>query len=206
MPIRHVPAILLALCLLPLGPIQARAAVSSPTSAVKAVLDKAMDIQTRPDMEGDSHRKERAGLVRILIKSSFAADEMAKETIKEHWSKLPAGQRSEFQTLFSDLFQESYTHMVLNFLQNENIEYRGEGDESGKGVLVKTVIMRSGEHIPVDYLVVKKGARWLIRDVVIDGVSIVDNYHDTFGRVIRTSSFDALLKKLRVQKQAEGMD
>jgi len=171
------------------------------SAAVKSVLDKAMDIQTRPDLKGEAQVKERTRLIRQLISESFYAEEMAKESLKDNWEKLPAGERTEFQRLFTTLFQDSYTRMVLDFLQRENVEYRQESPEN-KGVKVPTTIMGANEHIPVDYHLVLKSGRWLIADVDIDGVSIVENYRNTFRRVIQTSSFDNLLQKLRLQAKA----
>jgi phospholipid transport system substrate-binding protein len=177
-------------------PVQA----SEATPMVKTVLDRAMEIQTRPDLAGEDKRPERRRLIRKLILDSFIFSEMARDALKENWDRLAPNQRSEFQRLFSDLFQDSYTRMVLNFLQQESIDYKGETAES-PGMLVKTVILRANEHIPVDYHLVAKSGRWLIRDVDIDGVSIVENYRNTFRQVIRTSSFDGLLNKMRLQSR-----
>jgi phospholipid transport system substrate-binding protein len=193
-------AICFYLVLLFLGsPSMANAATGSAT--VQTVLDKAMDIQTQPDLQGESNVKKRAALIRQLISENFDAEEMARQSLKENWDKLTPAQRSEFQKIFTGLFQDSYTRMVLNFLQREKVEYRQESPEN-KGVKVPTTIMRANEHIPVDYHLVQKSGRWLITDVDIDGVSIVENYRNTFGRVIQTSSFDNLLQKMRLQSQA----
>jgi phospholipid transport system substrate-binding protein len=173
----------------------------SATERVRIILDKAMEIQTRPDLAGESHRAERAKLIRQLISENFLSSEMAKEALGETWDRISQKQRSEFQNLFVLLFQDSYTRMVLNFLQKENVEYRGESPE-GKGMLVKTVIMRSNEHIPVDYHLSQKNGRWYIHDVDIDGVSIVKNYRNSFRKVIQSGSFDSLLQKMRVQSKA----
>ncbi len=179
------------------------AAEGGATSRVKAVLEKAMEIQTRPDLEGDAHRVERAKLVRQVISENFLAGQMAQDSIKDQWDKLSAAQRREFVELFTVLFQDSYTRMVLNFLKQENIEYKGESSESG-GMRVGTVILRTNEHIPVDYHLVQKSGRWLIRDVDIDGVSIVSNYTNTFRKVIGKGSFEDLLEKMRLQQKAIG--
>ena len=174
---------------------------SEATPTVKAVLDQAMEIQTRADLAGEDKRPERRRLIGKLIQGSFIFSEMAKDALKENWDRLAAGQRSEFQRLFSQLFQDSYTRMVLNFLQRESIDYKGETAES-QGMLVKTVILRANEHIPVDYHLIQQSGRWLIRDVDIDGVSIVENYRNTFRQVIRSSSFEGLLNKMRLQTKA----
>lgn len=176
-------------------------AESGATAQVRTVLEKAMEIQTKPDLQGVEHRKERAVQVRKLIADNFLSGEMARETLHDQWDKLNAKQREQYQELFSGLFQDSYTRMVLNFLKQEAVEYPEETPE-GKYVKVKTVIMRTNEHIPVEYIVEQKGHKWMIRDVIIDGVSIIDNYRNTFGRVVKTQSFDALLQKMRIQKKA----
>jgi phospholipid transport system substrate-binding protein len=183
------------------GESRSMAASASGSAAVKSVLDKAMDIQTRPDLHGEAFVKERTRLIRQLISENFAAEEMAKESLKDNWDKLSPTQRTEFQKLFTSLFQDSYTRLVLNFLQKENVEYREESPEN-KRVKVPTTIMRANEHIPVDYHLVQRNGRWLIADVDIDGVSIVENYRSTFRRVIQTGSFDNLLQKMRLQNQA----
>jgi phospholipid transport system substrate-binding protein len=45
-------------------------------------------------------------------------------------------------------------------------------------------------------------SRWLVHDVKIDGVSIVDNYRNSFTRTIKQENIDGLLKKMRLQQQA----
>ncbi len=194
-------------CLVLLGtaPIRTVAAAQGAMDKVKSVLDTAIEIQTRPDLEGHAKEAERARLVRELIANSFISTDMARESLGGNWRKLSSKQQAEFQRLFSDLFQDSYTRMVLNFLKRETIEYRGETPK-GKGVLVQTVIMRANEHIPVDYLLTEKSGQWWIRDVEIDGVSIVENYRDTFNREISRSSFDSLIEKMRLQNQAMGRE
>lgn len=183
------------------------AATESPgaSPAVKSVLDRAMDIQTKPELQGDPNRKERSRLIRQLISESFLSEEMARQSVGEHWEKLSTKQRSEFTSIFKDLFQASYTRMVLNFMQKETIEYKGESPAAG-GTQVRTVIMRANEHIPVDYTLERKAGKWLIRDVDIDGVSIVGTYREKFRKVIRTESFEGLMKMMRLQRQAAGDD
>jgi len=178
-----------------------RAAESGATVAVRAVLDKAMDIQTRPDLQGTEHRKERSQLIRKLIGENFSSSEMARASLQDHWDKLSAKQREQYQSLFIGLFEDSYTRRVLDFLKKETVEYPGEGSD-GKYVKVQTVILRTNEHIPVDYTLEQKGAKWLIRDVIIDGVSAVETYRISFGQFIRNNSFEALLQRMRIQKKA----
>jgi phospholipid transport system substrate-binding protein len=184
-------------CLL-LSAVQAGA--GGATTQVQTVLDKAMDIQTRADLKGDAHQKERAKLIRQLITKNFLSREMAEESIKGYGDKISQAQRTEFQKLFTVLFTDSYTRLVLDFLQKETIEYRPEANNNGS-IKVPTVIMRANEHIPVDYAMLQKKGRWFIRDLEIDGVSIVENYRNAFRRVIAKGSFDTLLENMRLQSK-----
>ena len=173
----------------------------SPTDRVRDVLEKAMDIQTKAELQGDSGRPQRAKLIRALIAENFLTAQMAQESLDDKWQALAPGQRNEFTDLFIRLFQDSYTRMVLNFLRRETVEYLGEGKE-GSRTKVRTKIMRVNEHIPVDYILVEKDNRWFMVDVIIDGVSIVRNYQNKFRQVIAAQSLDYLMNQMRIQCKA----
>jgi phospholipid transport system substrate-binding protein len=176
-------------------------AQSGATALVRSVLDKAMDIQTNSATQGPEHRKERAELIRKLISENFLTEEMARESLKDHWGKLSAGQRQQYLPLFTAIFVDSYTRRVLDFLKRENIEYPGEIAE-GKDIKVQTVLMRPNEHIPVDYIVRQTGHKWMIRDVIIDGVSTVETYQNAFDRFLGTKPFSDLIHSMSIQIKA----
>jgi ABC-type transporter MlaC component len=56
----------------------------------------------------------------------------------------------------------------------------------------------------VNYALVRAKSEWLVCDVKIDGVSIVENYRRAFARVIKSESYDALVRKMRLQQRAVG--
>ena len=72
----------------------------------------------------------------------------------------------------------------------------------GKYTKVRTIIMRTNEHIPVDYMLEHKGHKWMIGDVIIDGVSTVETYQNSFDRFLRDHSFDVLIQRMAIQKRA----
>jgi ABC-type transporter MlaC component len=176
-------------------------AQSGAADQVRSVLDEAMDIQTRPEAQGPEHRKERAAQIRELISENFLSGEMARESLAGYWEKLSAKQREQYQALFTAIFTDSYSRRVLDFLKRETIEYPGETPE-GIYTKVSTVIMRTNEHIPVDYIMERKEKKWMIRDVIIDGVGTVETYRNGFGAFLRNNSFDALIQRMATQKRA----
>ena len=59
------------------------------------------------------------------------------------------------------------------------------------------IITKKGTEVPIDYRLLKRGERWRVYDVSIEGVSLIANYRTQFNSVIRTSSYDQLLRKMR---------
>jgi ABC-type transporter MlaC component len=125
---------------------------------------------------------------------------MARESLKDHWAKLSSAQREQYQSLFTGLFIDSYSRRVLDFLKRETIEYPGEISE-GKYTKVRTIIMRTNEHIPVDYILESKGRKWMIRDVIIDGVGTIETYQNSFDKFLRDHTFDVLIQRMAIQKK-----
>ncbi len=193
-----VVTVLLLISALPQSPW---AQAGTATGQVRAILEKVMGIQSDPTLQGQALRSLRKKAIQEVILRSFYFDAMAGQALGSHWSSLDEAKRNEFKTLFRDLFQDSYTRLVLDFLKQETVTFAKEDNLKGR-VLVKTVIQRLNEEIPVDYILAEIDQRWLIEDVKIDGVSIVENYQKAFARVIKHESYDGLLRKMRLQQQA----
>ena len=126
---------------------------------------------------------------------------MAKDSLGSTYDGLSGGQRQEFIRTFSYLFQDSYTRLVINFLKKENIQYGREVPEGDKA-RVDTAIVRTNESIPVTYLMHTAPQGWILYDVTVDGVSILQNYKSQFSQVIRTKGFEFLLKRMQEQRRA----
>jgi len=189
-------ALLLGLCLTALPALG-----GAPTDLVKSILDEVMAIQNNPALESPAHEAERAQAIRGVIQKSFDFPAMAKESLGSAFGGLSSGQRQEFTNVFSALFQASYTNLVLRFLKRETVKY-GKETLKGGDAQVKTTLVRTNDTIPVDYLLHQQGGRWLLYDVVVDGVSILEKYKHGFAREIQARSFQSLLNKMKTQLKA----
>jgi len=58
----------------------------------------------------------------------------------------------------------------------------------------------------MDYAMTRTGDRWRVHDVVIEGVSLVDNYGAQFARVLRTADLSDVIERLRVIAGTEAVD
>jgi phospholipid transport system substrate-binding protein len=175
-----------------------RAGAESPTGYVRGILDKTMAIQNDASLDA----KARSRAIHQIIEQNFDFPMMAKDTLGATYGQISAGQRQQFTSTFGYLFQNSYSRMVLNFLKQENIRYGQERQEGGGKARVDTSLVRTNDIIPVTYLMHSTSRGWLLYDVVVDGVSILENYRNQFGRVIRTNSFGFLLDRMEEQRRA----
>jgi phospholipid transport system substrate-binding protein len=179
----------------------APALAAVPTAFVKNILDEVMAIQNNPALEGPAHEAARAQAIRRIIQKKFDFPHMAQNTLGATYGKLSAGQRQEFNEVFSTLFQTSYTNMVLRFLKQETVKY-GKESVSGGQARVNTTLERTNDAIQVDYLLHQQGGGWLLYDVSVDGVSILEQYRSGFAREIQARSFESLLNKMKTQLKA----
>ncbi len=170
----------------------------APMETVRHMLDEAVSVQTRQGQE--SRDMQRAAVKKVILKN-FDFDAMAKQALGSSWDDLNTAKRSEFKQLFQDLFLDSYSRLVLDFLAKQKVQYLGE-DVQKKEATVKTTMSRMNEAIPVDYSLTQAESRWFVHDVKIDSVSIVENYRKSFTRTIKQENIDGLLKKMRLQQQA----
>lgn len=193
----YVVGVQLLACWLAVAP----ALAGAPTAFVKNILDEVMAIQNNPAMEGPAHEAERAQAIRRIIQKKFDFPHMAQSTLGAAYGKLSAGQRQEFANVFSSLFQTSYTNMVLRFLKQETVKY-GKETVSGGQARVNTTLERVNDAIQVDYLLHQQRGGWLLYDVSVDGVSILEQYRSGFAREMQARSFDSLLNKMKTQLQA----
>jgi len=173
------------------------AQAQTPTAYVRSLLDQAMQVQNNSAL----NTKEKARAIHRIIEQNFDFPMMARDALGPAYGTVGSGPRQEFTSIFSYLFQDSYTRLVLNFLKRENVDYRRENRE-GDRARVETAIVRPNETIPVTYLMHTAARGWILYDVVVDGVSILNNYRVQFGQTIRTKSFGYLLEKMKEQRRA----
>jgi len=173
------------------------ALAQTPTAYVRGILDQVMSLQNDPAQSTQA----RSQAIHKIIERNFDFALMARDSLGPAYERLSGGQRQEFTNTFSYLFQDSYTRLVLNFLKKENIQYGREVPQGDKA-RVETAIVRTNENIPVTYLMHTAPQGWILYDVIVDGVSILQNYKTQFAQVIHTKSFEVLLKKMQDQRRA----
>jgi phospholipid transport system substrate-binding protein len=174
------------------------AAAGPPTDQLKGAIDRVVKILEDPSLKGDDKVAERRSAVRKIADEIFDFNEIARRALARHWQGLTDKQRAEFVTLFGDLLERSYISKV-ELYGGEKIQYVGERMDADTANVTTRIVTKNGTEVPIDYRLLKKGDRWLVYDVNIEGVSLVSNYRTQFNKIIQTGSFEDLVQKLRTK-------
>jgi phospholipid transport system substrate-binding protein len=94
------------------------------------------------------------------------------------------------------LLERSYLSTLERY-NGERVTYGTESVEGDQATIRTQVLNKEGQQLPVDYRMVRRGDRWLVYDVLIEGVSLVANYRAQFDQIIRTGSYEKLVEKLK---------
>ncbi len=192
----------LCLCLFSAAPSKTLA--GEPTNQVKETVDEVIKILNIEELKKPEKEKERREKIRAVIDRRFDFAEMAKRSLGIYWKQRTPAEQKEFVSLFSDLLEDTYIRKIEKY-ENEKVQYTGEKME-GNYATVRTKIVnpKGGTETPVDYRIFKQGDKWEIYDIIVEGVSLVNNYRTQFNQIIHSSSYEELVKRLK-KKAIKGI-
>jgi phospholipid transport system substrate-binding protein len=183
-----------------LGPwLASPARAGAPIEQLRAQIDRVLKILDDAEMKKDGRVKDRRVAVRKIADDIFDFPETAKRSLGRHWTTRSASERDEFVKLFSDLLERSYISKI-ELYGGEKIAYLGDTLDGDQALVRTRIVTKGGAEVPVEYRMLRKGERWLVYDVVIEGVSLVANYRTQFNKIIQTSSYAELVKKMKVKQ------
>ena len=197
---RHV-ALVLALAVAGLALAASPARAGAPLEQLRLQVDRVLKVLDDAELKKADRAKDRRVTVRKIANEIFDFTETAKRSLGRHWLGRTPAEQAEFVQVFTDLLERSYISKV-ELYGGEKMQYVSDAIENGDQAKVQTKLMtKQGGEIPIEYRMHKKGERWLVYDVVIEGVSLVSNYRTQFNKIIQTSSFQELVKKMKSKQE-----
>jgi phospholipid transport system substrate-binding protein len=181
--------------------VAAPAHAGAPTEQLKAQVDRVLKLLDDPTLK-DKPKDKRAA-VRKVADDIFDFGETAKRSLGRHWAARTDAERDEFVKLFGDLLERSYISKI-ELYGGEKIQYVSDKIEGEQASVMSKLLTKTGTEVPIEYRMLKKGERWLVYDVIIEGVSLVSNYRTQFNKIIQTSSFAELVKKMKSRQEEMG--
>jgi phospholipid transport system substrate-binding protein len=148
-------------------------------------------------------RSERDTTIRKIADRIFDFREMARRALGLNWRGRSSQERTEFERLFTELLERAYISKIEAY-GGERIVFAGDSTDDGYATVRTQLITRRGTEVPMDYFMLQQGSRWLIYDVSIEGISLVDNYRTQFSEIIQASSYPDLVKRLKAKLGQPG--
>ena len=170
----------------------------SPAVVLEAFFSRANTVLRSVDPERGLDEPRRAILA--LVNEVFDVQGAAALALGPMWQSRTLEQQKEFVRLFTGFLERGYIAMIgskASVTDGVKIQYLGESVAGDSATVATTLLTRNGSELPVEYSMVRRGDRWAVRDVIIDGVSLVANYRAQFNRILRTASWTDLLARMR---------
>jgi phospholipid transport system substrate-binding protein len=178
-----------------------RSEAGEPLDKIRVTVDDVMDIIANKNLDP----QQRHTQIRQAVLKRFGFDEMAQRSLGQHWRTLTPQQQREFVELFTDLLERSYINRIESYRGGrQGVRYTKE-DISGDNAAVDTEIRSErGEPAAVEYRLLHKDNDWKVYDIIIEGVSLVNNYRTQFNTIIMKDSYAGLMKQMRLKLEQEN--
>lgn len=178
--------------------LPARAAdVLPPDTLARNVTDEVLRILRADKDVAAGNQKKVVELIETKIAPHFEFTSMTKLAMGRNWSQANTEQKRTLTEHFRTLLVRTYTTAFTQY-RNQSVEYRAlklAPDETD--VVVKSLIKQpSGQPVSVDYRMEKTDRGWKVYDVKIEGISLVENYRNTFNSEIQKNGVEGLIKSL----------
>jgi phospholipid transport system substrate-binding protein len=175
----------------------------APDALARSVTDEVLAIiRADKDLQAGNPQKV-AQLVESKVLPHFNFTRMTQLAVGRNWRQTSAEQQKVLTDEFKTLLVRTYTTAFTGY-RNQTIEYRPlRMSPTDTDVIVKSLIKQpTGQPVAVDYSMEKTGSTWKVYDVKIEGISLVENYRNTFNAEIQRTGVDGLIAALKNKNKA----
>jgi phospholipid transport system substrate-binding protein len=182
-----------------LGAVVAPAASAGLVSEqLGARIDQVVGILEDPIMR--IRPEERRDALRAAAGEIFDFTEITRRALGRHWQAATPAERAELVALFTARLERAYLERLAQY-DGERISVVGELVDGDLATVRTRLVGKDGVETPVDYRLYRRGERWLAYDITVEGVSLVASYRAQFNTIVRASSTQALVARLRAKPQ-----
>jgi phospholipid transport system substrate-binding protein len=174
------------------------------TDLIRQTTDQVLKILEDPNLQGPDKQAERQDRLRKVADQAFDWQEMARRALAVHWRERTPQQQQEFVRLFRDLVERTYLNRLETATQEkQDMQYVGEQVDGSRAVVKTNVLTKRNQQVPIEYRLHRADGRWLIYDVLVEGISLINNYRSQFNRIISSSSYNELVQRMKSRQGDE---
>jgi len=172
------------------------AAAGAPTDRIRETVDQVLAIFKDPGWKKESKSNERRATLKDIIARRFDFTEMAKRSLGSEWRRRTPQEQKEFVQLLTDLLERAYLDKI-DSAGGEKVQYGRERVDGDHAEVNTKIVDSKGREFSVDYRLHRVNGDWKVYDVIIDDISLVNNYRAQFNRVLANSSYEKLVERLK---------
>jgi phospholipid transport system substrate-binding protein len=170
---------------------------------VRETIDAVLVVLQDTSLQGPENTEKRREKMRQAVYQRFGFEEMAQRALGQYWPKRTPAEKKEFITLFSDLLERSYITKIEGYTGEQKVLYTKETIDKDHASVRTEIVVKRDANVEVVYQLLQRNGTWQIYDIVIEGVSLVNNYRTQFYNIISRESYEALVKKLKLKLEQE---
>ncbi len=183
------------------------ASADTPAGAMaqtKAMADEVLGVVRDPACQSNQQACRRK--LREIVEAHWDVTEMTRSALGVHWKGLDDEQRREFTKLFGTLMEAIYLSRAnlskaQDYSRGTKVDFIKEIPEGDGYAQVNTNVTRQSKPISVNYRLKLNDRSWMVYDVIVEGISLVNNYRTQFNRVINGKGYPELVRELRGKLQ-----
>ena len=168
----------------------------APSDEMRATIENVLTTLQDPNLQGPANQRERRNKLKKLIYPKFDFTEMGKRSLGIHWQRRTPEEQNRFIELFTELIETSYIDAIESY-NGEKVIVKSDKQDQQFAEVNSQLVSKKGDSFAVNYKLHRSEEDWKVYDVVIENVSLVNNYRSQFNRVISKTSFENLMGRMK---------
>ena len=173
---------------------------TSPESAVKVLLNEIKQIVEGDEISEDQKvaNTRHSNIALSILKVS----EISQKALGKYWAKQSLKQQDQFQKLLGNLFVYVAFPSSAKFFADLDLVYGKSKRKKDMMVVPLTVIHEKEGEVDIDFWLKQSSKNWLVVDVILVGISMLNNLRSQYYKILKKNDFDELVR--RMEKKLKG--
>ncbi len=179
--------------------VSAHAADMTARQTAEAGAERILALLGDPAFKDPATKPAIRQKVEAEVLQLFDFDEFSTRTVGPGWRSFTPEQKEAFKTAFTDLLRNTYID-TLDEYDGQKVRFTGEVTaNNGKRVEVQMEFLTSKQAYPVAFRMLEKKGRWVVYDVLIEGISMIKNYRDQFRDILSKGDPQTLIERVQAK-------
>jgi phospholipid transport system substrate-binding protein len=168
---------------------------------VQGPIDEIARLLKDPKYSGSANKSEQWDKIWVEIDKIFDFSAIAKLALGRNRKVFQPDELQAFTKVFKEFIGYTYLNRIEGDYEDLKIDFHGEKMLPKNKAIVNTTAVRGNTPTPIDYKLRNKGGKWLIYDVLVEGISLIKNYRTQFNELLMKKSPQDLIDQIEAKAQ-----